>query len=211
MTGLPHDRERFLYAVSVDAMEETSLSFSLVRSAGVMTMNRLRRAGQWSSRSFALGLKSERGGSLVEFALVLPMMMVLITGMYSFGLALSSYMVLTNAVSAGARAFAISPAVTVNVAGGKTAQISDPCDYAVQMAKVASPTIPAGAVTYTITYTFVATGKSTTYTYPTTCNNLATTVGDNVQVQGVYNYNLLLYGFKPGSVKLQARSAELVQ
>jgi len=153
---------------------------------------------------------SERGSSLVEFALVLPMMMVLITGMYSLGIALSNYVMLTNAVGAGARAFAISPAVTINTGSGTTATITDPCAYAIQMATQATPTIPAGGVTYTFTYTSLATGKSTNYTNQT-CSGISTSVGDTVQMQALYPYNFLLYGFSPGTLNLQARSAELVQ
>lgn len=174
--------------------------------------NGFRRVQSWilSHSSWIRNPKSDEGGSLVEFALVLPMMLVLITGMYSVGMALSSYMVLTNAVADGARAFAISPAVTVNLGSGKTGPITDPCAYAIQTATQASPLIPSGSVTYTITYTVASTGTSTKYTTGT-CNNLAMTVGDTVALQASYSYNLLLYGFKPGTVNLQARSVELVQ
>jgi len=153
---------------------------------------------------------SECGSSLVELALVLPMMMVLITGMYSIGIALSNYVMLTNAVGTGARAFAISPAVTINTGSGTTATITDPCAYAIQMATQATPTIPAGGVTYTFTYTSLATGKSTNY-QKGTCSGISTSVGDTVQMQALYPYNFLLYGFRPGTLNLQARSAELVQ
>jgi Flp pilus assembly protein TadG len=154
-------------------------------------------------------LSSESGGSLVEFAIVLPMMMVLITGMYTFGIALSNYVMLTNAVGAGARAFAISPAVTINTGSGTTT-ITDPCAYAIQMATQSTPTIPAGGVTYTISYTPLSTGKTTTYTTGT-CKGIATAVGDTVQLQALYPYNFVFYGVQPGTLNLQARSAELVQ
>lgn len=168
-------------------------------------MNAVRGSQKW-----LLGRSSERGSSLVEFALVLPMMMVLITGMYSLGIALSNYVVLTNAVGAGARAFAISPAVTINLGSGKTGPVSDPCAYGIQIANQASPTIPSGSVTYTFTYTVAATGKSSKYTTGT-CSGITTAVGDTVQLEASYPYNFLLYGFAPGTLNLQARSAELVQ
>lgn len=152
--------------------------------------------------------QSERGGSLVEFALIVPMMMVLITGMYSLGMALSYYMILTNAASVGARAFAISPEVTVTN-GKTTSAITDPCAYAIQMATQATPTINSNSITYTITYTPTG-GKSVTYTTGT-CNNLSTNVGDFVQLKASYPYSLLLYGFKPATLNVQARSAEVVQ
>lgn len=153
--------------------------------------------------------RSESGGSIVEFALIVPMMMVLITGMYSMGMALSYYMILTNAASVGARAFAISPEVTITT--GKTTQaITDPCAYAIQMATQATPTINSNSITYTITYTPTSTGKSVNYTTGT-CNNLSTSVGDFVQLKASYPYSLLLYGFRPATLNVQARSAEVMQ
>ena len=154
-------------------------------------------------------LNSEsEGGALVEMALILPMMMVLITGMYSLGMALSYYMILTNAVSAGARAFAISPEVSIT-SGGKSVPISDPCAYAIQMATQAAPTINSTAITYKFTYT--PAGSSTSTTYTTTCSGLTTNVGDFVQMQASYPYSLILYGFNPGALNIQARSAEVMQ
>ena len=52
-------------------------------------------------------LKRSRGQSLVEFALVLPMLMILIFGVIDFGMALRSYITLTNATREGGRYAAI--------------------------------------------------------------------------------------------------------
>lgn len=148
------------------------------------------------------------GGALVEMALILPMMMLLITGMFSVGMALSYYMMLTNGISAGARAFAISPQVSIT-SGGKSVPITDPCAYAVQMATQATPTINSKAITYTFTYT-PAGGTSVQYTNGT-CDGLTTNVGDFVQMQASYPYSLFLYGFGPSTLNIQARSAEVMQ
>jgi Flp pilus assembly protein TadG len=45
----------------------------------------------------------ERGAELVEFALALPLMLVLVTGIFDFGLAFQQFEVLTNAAREGAR------------------------------------------------------------------------------------------------------------
>lgn len=47
--------------------------------------------------------KSSRGQSLVEFAMVLPMVMILIFGVIDFGMALRSYITITNATREGGR------------------------------------------------------------------------------------------------------------
>jgi len=46
---------------------------------------------------------SERGAELIEFALALPLLLVIIMGIFDFGLAFQRYEVLTNAAREGAR------------------------------------------------------------------------------------------------------------
>jgi Flp pilus assembly protein TadG len=51
----------------------------------------------------------ERGAELVEFALALPLVLVLILGMFDFGLAFQRYEVITNAAREGARLATLHP------------------------------------------------------------------------------------------------------
>jgi Flp pilus assembly protein TadG len=48
-------------------------------------------------------MKSERGQAMVEFALVLPILIVLFMGVVEFGRIYNSYLVITNASREGAR------------------------------------------------------------------------------------------------------------
>jgi Flp pilus assembly protein TadG len=50
----------------------------------------------------------ERGSALVEFALVAPMLLLIVLGTAQFGVTLGQYVMLTNAVGVGAMQFAIS-------------------------------------------------------------------------------------------------------
>jgi Flp pilus assembly protein TadG len=52
--------------------------------------------------------KSERGQTMVEFALVLPIFVVLLFGIVQFGIAFNNYITLTDAARAGARKAAVS-------------------------------------------------------------------------------------------------------
>lgn len=52
--------------------------------------------------------ESERGQTMVEFALVLPILLVLMLGIVQFGVAFNNYVTLTDAVRAGARKAAVS-------------------------------------------------------------------------------------------------------
>lgn len=53
-------------------------------------------------------IKSERGQTFTEFALVLPILMVVMLGIVQFGVAFNNYVTLTDAVRAGARKAAVS-------------------------------------------------------------------------------------------------------
>lgn len=57
--------------------------------------------------------RSQRGQSLVEFALVLPILLILLLGIVDFGMGLRAYVTLTNATREGARFAAVgNPAGT---------------------------------------------------------------------------------------------------
>ena len=53
-------------------------------------------------------LHNERGQTMVEFTLVLPVLLVVLFGIIQFGITFSNYVALTDAVRAGARTAAIS-------------------------------------------------------------------------------------------------------
>jgi Flp pilus assembly protein TadG len=53
-------------------------------------------------------IRSERGQSLAEFALVLPLLVLLLFGIIQFGVTFNHYITLTDAVRAGARTAAVS-------------------------------------------------------------------------------------------------------
>lgn len=149
------------------------------------------------------GLDDEQGGSLVEFALVLPMMMVLITGMFSIGIALNNFMVLTNAVGAGARALSLTRGQTVPALAG-----TDPCAYAIGIANNAAPSLQTGTITYSVVWTPTS---GTGGTYSTSCAGVSFGSGDTVKVQGTYPYTLMLYGLRPSSLSITSQTSELVQ
>lgn len=48
-------------------------------------------------------LRNERGQSLVEFAIILPILLVIIMGIIEFGMMMNSYLAISNASREGAR------------------------------------------------------------------------------------------------------------
>lgn len=159
-----------------------------------------------SQRLWALHAREE-GGSLVEFALVLPLMVALITGMASFGIGINNYTVLTNSIDAGARSMALARGQTNPALAG-----TDPCAYAVQIANNAAPSLNSNNMTYSIVWTTTNSGGSqVTKTYSNSCPGVALQSGDSVQIQGTYPLTLTIYGWRPGSLNMVSRTTEMVQ
>lgn len=152
--------------------------------------------------------RGEEGGALVEMALVLPILMLVLTGIFSFGIAMANYMQLTEAVDVGGRLLAIS-----------RNQYLDPCAAAVTAIESAAPSLaPAN-----MTFTFVLNG--TTYS-GTSCSSSSYTSGaagaittagtaipnGTAQVTVTYPCNLAVYGRNlVPSCHLTAQTTELVQ
>jgi Flp pilus assembly protein TadG len=55
--------------------------------------------------------KSERGQTMVEFTLIVPILLVLMLGIAQFGITFNNYVTLTDAVRAGARKAAVSRSI----------------------------------------------------------------------------------------------------
>jgi Flp pilus assembly protein TadG len=62
------------------------------------------------------GTHNERGQTMVEFTLVLPVLLVVLFGIIQFGITFNNYVALTDAVRAGARTAAVSRLSTTPVA-----------------------------------------------------------------------------------------------
>jgi Flp pilus assembly protein TadG len=54
-----------------------------------------------------ISLKNQQGQSMTEFALVLPILVILLFGVIQFGIAFNNYITVTDAVRAGARKGAV--------------------------------------------------------------------------------------------------------
>ena len=139
---------------------------------------------------------------MVEMALILPVLLLVVTGILVFGLAFNNYLMLTEATSVGARTLAISRGET-----------TDPCATAASAVYAAAPLLVAA----NLSFTFVLNG--TTYTGPS-CNSGSSTTGaaGNLKqgayavVTVTYPCSLAVYGanYAP-NCSLQSQIAELVQ
>lgn len=104
-------------------------------------------------RQLSQYIKNNRGQAIVEFALVIPWLLLLVVGILEFGLILNQYMVVAEASREGARSAALGgdDATVVNVV--KAAVPTPTMDRTkVQVAISPSTRIRGSAVTVTVTY-----------------------------------------------------------
>jgi len=147
-----------------------------------------------------LRFRSE-GSALIEFALIAPLMLALLTGMFGLGFALAIYLQLNNAVDVGARTVAVIRATNSD---GTT---PDPCAAAVTAISNAAPSLNSTKISYSFTL------NGTPYPNVTTCTggeaNIVT--GKVAQITATYPYTLMLFGWKPTPMTFSAQTTELMQ
>lgn len=150
--------------------------------------------------------RCEKGTAMVEFALVLPVLLLVMTGIFSFGIVLNNYLELTDAVAVGAQQLAIQRGAS-----------TDPCSVVASAINNAAPYLSSS----NIQLTFVLNG--TTYG-PYTGTAAATCPSDSVsdgaagdlkqgkaaQVSATYPCTLGVYGYNFGC-NLHAQLTEIVQ
>ena len=146
--------------------------------------------------------RNEEGQALIEFAVSLPLLLLIVTGILTFGLALNNYVMLTNATDTGARALAIS-----------SGQTTDPCATAVTAIYAAAPILKPSS----FTFNFVLNGA---HYSGTTCSSASYTTGaaanlthqTPAQVTVTYPCSLAVFGINYApACSLQAQTTELVQ
>ncbi len=155
-----------------------------------------------SRRICALQHGSDEGQSLVEFALTLPVMLLVVTGLCAFAIAMNSYLQLTDAVNVAARQLAISRGLYL-----------DPCAQATSAFYAAAPLLTKSSLNFK--YTLNGTAYS-----GTSCNSSSYTSGaagnlsqgSTATMQVTYTFNLKVYGATYISNGLMtAQTSEMVQ
>jgi hypothetical protein len=145
----------------------------------------------------------ERGSALVEMALIMPMLLLLTTGIFVFGIAMNNYVTLTNAVSVGASTVALNAQLT-----------TDPCAVASTAIEAAAPSLISSKLTFSYSFNGSSySGASCNSSSVSTgaAGDLAT--GTTVTVTATYPLNLSVFGnqMSASNAVLQATSTELVQ
>lgn len=146
--------------------------------------------------------QQQQGQSVVEFALTLPILLLVVTGITTFGIAMTNYVQLTESANVGGRALAIS-----------RNQVLDPCATAASAIQGAAPMLKSSS----LSYSFVLNGAAFSGSTCSSPNVNSGAAGDLVQGQPAtltvtYPCVLKVYGvnYAPSCV-LTAKTTELVQ
>jgi Flp pilus assembly protein TadG len=101
---------------------------------------------------------SERGQTMTEFAVVLPILCVLLFGIIQFGILYNNYVTVTDAARAGARKAAVSRHTSPSSEGCKTVRSSaatlDQARLGCSVGVVGPLDRPGADVTVTVTYPY---------------------------------------------------------
>jgi Flp pilus assembly protein TadG len=138
---------------------------------------------------------NDQGGALVETAVTMPIILLVMTGIFSFSIALHQKLALAEAISAGGR--------TLAVARGET----DPCQKATDAIYGAAPLLSRSNLHISYVLDGVAVGNSVT----TCANNPNMTAGRTAQIIATYPISVSVYGKSFGSLSLQTQISEAIQ
>jgi len=142
----------------------------------------------------------ERGSALVELAMALPILMLMLTGIFSFSVALYQKLQLAEALSNGGRVLA--------AARGE----ADPCSTATAAIYAAAPSLDQNSMklSYTISGVSYSTG-TTSCPGPSGAANPNMTAGGSAQIIATYPCNLNIYGLKFASCSIGTQITENIQ
>ena len=148
-----------------------------------------------------LRASNKRGQSLIELAVSLPLLLLIVTGIMTFGIALNNYLTLTNAVTVGGELLAVS-----------RGQTTDPCATAANAITQVSPLL--NPASFKFTFSLNGTGYS-----GASCSSSSTTTGAAgnlvqgaaAQVTASYPYTYSIYGVPVSSGTMTAQTTEIVQ
>jgi Flp pilus assembly protein TadG len=150
--------------------------------------------------SFSRRRLRQRGQAMVEFALGLPLLLTLITGLVMFGVAFNNELTLTYATDAAAQLLSIS-----------RGQTTDPCQTASQAVYSAAPQLNQSNLAFTIVLN--GTSVTTNSTQPSCSGSQQYLVQSQpARVTATYPCNLTILGvnFAPNCT-LTAQSTVLIQ
>jgi Flp pilus assembly protein TadG len=162
--------------------------------------NRFGTRGLSLGRRRCLFTEDSEGGALVEMAVTLPVIMAIMTGIFSFSMALYQKLQLSEAISNAGRLLATDRGDT------------DPCNTATNAFYAAAPGLAHGSLTLTYTLNGTSYGSGTT-TCPGSSGaaNANMVSGGTAQLNATFACSLGVFRMKAMTCSLQQSITEVVQ
>jgi Flp pilus assembly protein TadG len=135
----------------------------------------------------------QRGQAVLEFALGLPLLLALITGLVMFGVAFNNELTLTYATDAAAQLLSIS-----------RGQTTDPCQTTANAFYSSAPYLTASNLAFSIALN----GHSYA---GTTCSGAQLVASETAQVTVTYPCTIGIFGFAISNFNLTAQTTALIQ
>jgi Flp pilus assembly protein TadG len=146
------------------------------------------------------GGRNNDGGALVEFAVTLPLVLLIMTGIFTFSIALWQKITLSEAMSVGGRLLAVDRGDT------------DPCKTVATSIYGAAPGLSQANLTLTFTLNGVNYGSGVT-TCPGSSGGKNTNMvqGKTAMIQASYPVSLAVYGTQYSGISLGSQITEVIQ
>jgi Flp pilus assembly protein TadG len=152
------------------------------------------------SRTRNLFRSCDRGSALVEMSVALPILLMMLTGIFSFSTALYQKLLLAEALSSGGRVLAADRGDV------------DPCATTTAAIYSAAPGLNSSNITLTYTIGGVNYGAGTTSCPGASSSaNVNMTAGGTAQIQASYPCTLSVYGVTYSSCSIGTQIAENIQ
>jgi len=134
--------------------------------------------------------------AVVEFALVSPLLLIILTAILQFGAMYNKYITITDAVRTGARTLAVGR------------DLDDPCDPAV--AQTVNSATGSGLTAGQVTATLTSPDTCGTGSYPSRTGG-SEVQGDEATVSAAMPYTITVFGLSLFSVQLSASASEAIE
>ena len=155
------------------------------------------KPSQWSFRFPEAVKSSEEGSTLVEMAVTLPLLMMIMTGIFSFSIAIYQKLQLAEAVSNGGHYLAVDRGD------------ADPCKTVANAIYSAAPGLNQNSISLTFTLNGVSTGPTCPGASGAANANMVS--AGNAEVQASYPCSLSVYGASFSSCSIQSEITEVIQ
>jgi Flp pilus assembly protein TadG len=137
---------------------------------------------------------------MVEFAIVLPLLLLLVTGIIQFGLLFNRYLTLTDAARSGAQTLSL----------GRNTENTDPCDPAIAQTLSSASDVGLTSGQVTTSFSNPSADYCGTGSYPSETGGKEVQ-GDQATVTAAQPFTLAVFGLPLFNLNLSASASDAIQ